>query len=334
MTARRSYPRRVPHGLMFHRFHASPVAGAWQGALTPEEFEQVLLYVGIDRILPAGEWLARLEEDRLGADDLCLTFDDGLRSQLEYALPVLERHSLRAFWFVYSCVFDGRPVKSEVYSYVAGQIGGMATMIGEFLRRCPADLLAQLHSPAYAEYSARICAVAPFYSDADIRYRFLRNNPANQASVEDVMDGILAAHGFSEERVALTLWLRERDLVVLTRSGHHVGLHSYSHPYAIGELSAEAQRDQYGRNLKHIAAVTGRTPDSMSHPLSSYNHDSLTVLAELGIRCGFCANMASAPGEGMSPGRLTLPREDSATLLSMLQRATVHDDNSRRSCVE
>lgn len=317
-----SYRRGVPHGLMFHRFHASPDASTWQGALTPEEFEQILLWVGLDRILPAGEWMARLGQDRLGPDDLCITFDDGLRSQLEFALPILERHGLTAFWFVYSCVFDGVPVRSEIYSYVAGQVGGMPTLIAEFLRRCPPDLLDQLQSDAYTDYAARMRAVAPFYSDADMRYRFLRNNPANQATVEDVMSAILTSHGFVEARVAETLWLRDRDLAALTTSGHHVGLHSYDHPYAIGGMSAVAQRHQYERNLTHVAAATGRTPDSMSHPLGSYNDDSLTVLAGLGIQCGFCAHMAPAGGHDAARRRLTLPREDATTLLSLARQAT------------
>ena len=186
------------------------------------------------------------------------------------ALPVLERYGLTAFWFVYSCVFDGHPVKSEIYSYVAGQTGGMPAMIARFLDACPADVLAQLESTAFATYAARMRDVAPFYSDGDIRYRFIRNNPANATVVEQVMSGIVATHGFSEERVAGTLWLRERDLVALSAAGHNVGLHSYDHPYAIGELSADAQREQYERNLTHIARVTsGDTDLPASHPLNS-----------------------------------------------------------------
>ena len=90
-----------PHGLVFHRFRSSRAVGP-QGALTAEQLERMLRFVGVDRILPPAEWLDRLQRGRLGDEDLCLTFDAGLRSQRDYALPVLEQHGVQAFWFVCS----------------------------------------------------------------------------------------------------------------------------------------------------------------------------------------------------------------------------------------
>jgi peptidoglycan/xylan/chitin deacetylase (PgdA/CDA1 family) len=313
------YRRDGAHGLMFHRFHASPAADAWQGALTPEEFEAVLVHAGLDRILRADEWMSRLAEGRLGPADLCITFDDGLKSQADYALPVLERHGLTAFWFVYSSVFEGRPVRSEIYSYVAGRIGGMPVMIAEFLERCPGDVLAQLESPAYRDYVAGIRPVFPFYSDGDLRYRFLRNNPANEVVVAAVMQQILEAHGFAEAAIARTLWLRQADVAALAAAGHNIGLHSYDHPLAMAALGADEQREQYRRNARDLASVTGVTPDAMSHPLNSYNEDSLAILAALGVRCGFRSNMAET-ARPWPRSRLEFPREDPVTILSMIHK--------------
>jgi peptidoglycan/xylan/chitin deacetylase (PgdA/CDA1 family) len=320
--AQKLYPCGVPHGLMFHRFQSSRVSSTMQGTLTAEDLDRVLRYVGIERILSADEWMIRLGEARLEPGDLCVTFDDGLRSQVDHALPVLDAHGIRAFWFVYTCVFEGQFVKSEIYSQVADRIGGMAAMTGEFLGRCPVELLALLRTPSYAAYAAGMRAIAPFYSEQDLEYRFLRNNPASQSLVETLMDQVVEALGFDPEEIAAALWIDPDDVRALAASGHIVGLHSYSHPYAIGTMDAAAQHKEYHRNAEDLAALIGTAPASMSHPLDSYNQDSLSVLRELGIRCGFRANMSTVPRVAGTPSVLELPREDASTLLSRLPLAT------------
>lgn len=314
------YRRGFPHGLMFHRFHASGGRSHWQGALSSEEFDQILVYVGIDNILSPPEWIARLKNGRLRKDHLCITFDDGLRCQAEYALPVLDQYGLQAFWFVYSCVFGGIPVKSEIYSYVAGQIGGMPRLVEEFLSRCPSQLAEQLDSECFSAYSNRMRQVAPFYSLDDIKYRFLRNVTWNRALVEAVMDQIITERGFGLQELARRLWLGDEDLRTLSARGHHIGLHSYDHPYEMARLSRQEQQDQYAKNYSHLVSATGRPPNCMSHPLNSYNKDSLTILRTLGIQCGFRANVLVPSSAGINASFLELAREDSANLQAMMKQ--------------
>lgn len=308
------YRRDVPHGLMFHRFCAAEDESRPQGALTAADFERILQFVGPERLLAPAEWLDRLAAGELEPHHLCITFDDGVRSQHQHALPVLERHGLKAFWFVYSCVFRGQAVKLEVYAQVAARFGGMPALIAEFLRRAPRDLLAQLNTPEFAAYADHTRASAPFYSLDDLRYRFLRNQPQNRESFESLMDSIIRERGFEPEAVAAHLWLTDADLKSLSHHGHEIGLHSFDHPYSMAGLALDQQREQYRRNFEHVRAATGKPPRSMSHPLNSYNEYTLAVLRELGIQCGFRANMRAGAG-GINPTPLELAREDSALLL-------------------
>ena len=291
----------------------------WPGALSPEDFEKILFFVGLENILSPQEWMSRLENGRLGEHDLCLTFDDGLRCQVEYALPVLEQHDLQAFWFVYSSVFKGIPVKGEIYSYVAGQVGGTRSVTEEFLDRCPPEMLAQLDSDEFTVYANLMREVAPFYSSNDMKYRFLRNRTANKKSFENLMDRILSQRGFDVEEVGRRLWLADSDLKALAKSGHYVGLHSYDHPYDMAQLTREEQHQQYEKNYAHIVAASHSEPRCMSHPLNSYNEDSLTVLGELGIKCGFRANVIPPLCGPVNPSALELAREDSANLFLMMK---------------
>src|SRR5688572_13900391 len=227
---------------MFHRFR-SPGEPPQQGALTMEEFERILLNVGRERILTPFEWIDRLSAGALEPHHICITFDDGLRSQSTHALPVLDRHKLKAFWFVCSCVFEGRPVMSEVYSHAAARLGGMDAFIARFLKRAPQEMLVLLDSPAFADYAARTRGVAPFYSDDDLRYRFLRNRSESRPEFDAVVEELLREHGISPDALASQLWITDAQLRSLAQQGHAIGLHSYDHPYALAELPRQQQRD-------------------------------------------------------------------------------------------
>jgi peptidoglycan/xylan/chitin deacetylase (PgdA/CDA1 family) len=307
---------------MFHRFCPAARTLRPQGALTPDEFDAVLRQVGLQHILPASEWLARVDAGTLRDRDRCVTFDDGLRSQVEHALPVLRRHGLEAFWFVHSCAAEGRPPKAEVYSHLGG-IVGMEKVIGLLLSRCPPDMLQALGTVPFADYSTKMRAAAPFYTEGDLQYRFLRNCPEYRERFETIMDGVAGELGYDLNSLASELWLGDADLRALAESGQVVGLHSYSHPYELAALPPDAQREEYRRNYDHLQRATGRRPVSMSHPLNSYGEETLRVLEQLGIRCGFRANMAPSASGRVNPTRLELAREDSANLLRQV-RPPIH----------
>lgn len=313
-------PRRdIPHGLMFHRFHPEPVADEWQGALTPKELERLLLVVGIDRVLSPTAWLEKMASGGLAPSDVCITFDDGLRSQMDLAMPVLEKHGLKAFWFVYSSVFEGGLVRGEIYSWVAGRCGGMEPFILDLLEQVTPEMKADLTSREFDRYKRRMNEIAAVYSDTDISYRFLRNETRHRAEFDALADSVVRDRGFTLEQAAAELWMGNADIKRLSDQGHEIGLHSYDHPYDLAAMSKPEQRDQYARNAEHIALVTGKRPHTVSHPLNSYNGDTLAVLSEMEIVCGFRANMFPAPSGSVNPSSLELAREDAANLVPYLQ---------------
>ena len=90
-----------PHGVMFHHFYNSdhPMG---QGAISAQEFENIILYLGVDRFLSPEEWSKRAINGKLKQTDLCLTFDDALLCQYDIALPILKKFKLTAFCILIS----------------------------------------------------------------------------------------------------------------------------------------------------------------------------------------------------------------------------------------
>ncbi len=96
-----------PHAIRLHAFTNDRWPGG-PGALDAERFRELLRRVGLERILPAGEFFSRAEAGLLEPDHVCLTFDGNLRCQFDVALPVLREVGLTAFWFVASATLSPR----------------------------------------------------------------------------------------------------------------------------------------------------------------------------------------------------------------------------------
>lgn len=299
------------HGLMFHHFTNGTSHPPGQGAIDARELREMLERVGISRILDPSEWTARALEGRLRDEDLCLTLDDGLLCQYEIALPVFEALGLRAFWFVYSSVFEGAVERLEIYRYFRStafaDVGAFYSTFFEAVRCAHPELWAG----AWARFdSSSYLTDYPFYSEGDRWFRFLRDEVLGVERYNTVMDSILAEAGFDTAAAARHLWLDDDRLRELHAAGHVIGLHSTTHPTRLERLPPEQQKEEYRHNFDHVRRVTGTAPQTAAHPCNSYSAETLRILDGLGIRMAFRSNMATAPEHGL----LELPREDHANL--------------------
>jgi peptidoglycan/xylan/chitin deacetylase (PgdA/CDA1 family) len=296
-----------PHGIMFHHFAGEghpPV----QGALGAEELEALL--DARRSLLPAREWAARAEAGTLAEDDLCLTFDDSLRSAYDVARPVLERRGLTAFWFVYTSVVDGALDPFELDRQFRNRHFPSVDAFHEAFLDVVArgahgeEVRARLRSFDPGTYLAEYT----FYGEGDRRFRFVRDEVLGPARYRASMDALMAARGVERARLAENLWLDAVCLRRLHAAGHVVGLHSHTHPLRMAALPVAEQEKEYATNHERLRAILGEAPLSMSHPSNSYSADTLRVLEGLGIRLGFRTDLVPAAS------RLEHPRQDQAHL--------------------
>jgi peptidoglycan/xylan/chitin deacetylase (PgdA/CDA1 family) len=300
---------------MFHHFfdEAHPRG---QGAISANELEAVLDELGRDNILPPDEWQRRALSGTLGQTDLCLTFDDALRCQYDVALPVLKAMGLKAFWFVYSGVFQGRPEVLEIYRHFRmtafEDLGAFyAEFDGAARARFP-----DAHASGLGGFDPKTYLAAyPFYSDGDRQFRYLRDDVLGPQRYQEVMTSLMEKKGFDPSAIAAQLWMSNEEIRTLDREGHVIGLHSFSHPTRLAELSPDAQRAEYQKNFDHLAATLGKAPTAMSHPCNSYSRDTISVLQEMGIKLGFRSNRTVIEGASM----FEFPREDQANLMRAIR---------------
>ena len=84
---------RAPRVLTYHGVgpqDTPPEHFDWQLRMLRDEFE----------VVSAPELVDRLIEGRIGGDEVCLTFDDGVRNHYTQAWPLLAEHRIPATFFV------------------------------------------------------------------------------------------------------------------------------------------------------------------------------------------------------------------------------------------
>lgn len=317
------YPRKLEHGIMFHHFHNGEHPKG-QGSISKEDFENILNFVGVDRILSPREWLKKLEANELDKQHLCMTFDDALLCQFEIALPILEAYNLKAFWFVYSSVFEGHVGRIEIYRFFRSkyfqkiddfyELFFKKIFASEFSERAKTILKGE-------EEIANLLKMFPFYSINDVKFRLIRDRALTIKSYEAIMDRMILEYGLDLLDMSKVLWMSNDHLQYLNNSDHVVGLHSYSHPTVLADLSYEEQFEEYVKNYRHIKENCGDSPVAMAHPCNSYNGDTLKILEHLGIRCAFRSNMfPKYEGGRLNPNRFEIARQDHANIMRMLGR--------------
>ena len=311
---------------MFHHFHGRRHQIV-QGSISQNDLEDILNFVGIDRFLTPIQWLDKLDSNRLGPQDLCLTFDDGLLCQFDIALPLLEKYRLNAFWFIYSGVFSHNSEEQlkvgnlEIYrAFRCNYFSDINDFYTDFFRQAFESGFAKKASEVVTD--ARIHQFRndfPFYSENDVKYRLIRDVVMDRQEYEYIMDGLIRQHSTDLQELSKGLWMTDDQLRYLADRGHEVGLHSYSHPTALTTLPHPDHKEEYQLNYEHILRVCGSPPVTVAHPTNSYDQETIQILAELGITCGFRSNMASAGAIGqLNPNRYELAREDHSNIQQMV----------------
>jgi len=301
-----------PHGIMFHHFFDAHHPRG-QGAIDADTFDRLIARYR-DRILPPDEWLRRAKAGLLRDTDVCLTFDDALRCQVDVALPVLRARDIQAFWFVYSSVFEGGAETLEIFRYFRTVAFTDFNHFHAEFSSCATALYPHEMRSVTNEAAAAYLTEFTFYSLEDRLYRLARDVALSTQQYDHVLSTMMHDAAFDQQAAKEALWMNDSDLTELTSEGHAIGLHSYTHPTKIEKLPAELQRNEYERNRQHITLATGCAPVSIAHPCGRYNDDTLRILADLGAEVGFRASMA----HGRARSLLEFPREDHANIVGTL----------------
>lgn len=282
---------------MFHHFHNCDQHIPCQGSWDAEKLDFLIEKLNKSyHLLGAQEYMEKACNGTLNPGMICLTFDDGLKCQYDVALPVLEKHNITGFWFIYTLPLatDGRADRMELYHHF--RFSRFQT-IEEFYK-------AFFHFLKTTKYLKQfnvqkeidefdISKYRPdctFYTYEDRLFRYIRSYILKEA-YHDVMFEMMNEYCYDIADAAKKLWMNAEELRKLEKAGHVIGLHSHTHHTNLTSLSYEEQLNEWVQNKNILESILNQSPQAASYPCGNYNADTIKIMKMLGIKVGFADNI-------------------------------------------
>jgi len=307
------------HGIMFHHFHDDGIHTKGQGSIDKDDFYKMINFIGRNNILDADIFFEKFKNNKLKEKEVCLTFDDAIKCQIDVALPVLEELKIKSFFFVYTSMFEGKPDNLEIFRYFRmNYFNNVDEFYNSFYQVLDKDL-----KTFFEDNNDKIKATKikfSHYSIEDIKFRLVRDIFLTKSHYEETMLLMFKEKQFNYKDFFKKLFFQKDDLKRLDSLGHLVGLHSHNHPTLLEKLNYDEQKDEYEKCLSSISNILDKPKNEikyMSHPCGSYNKDTFEILKELGIELGFKQIMTIEPEKGMKKinnSFLEIARQDHARI--------------------
>lgn len=302
---------KVTHAIMFHHFH-NHIHEPAQGSLNENEFRKMIIWLSKRyTILNANEYQSKFELNTLSENEICFSFDDALKCQYDVAVPVMKDLGINAFFFVYSNIFSNNPDYLEIFRlFRTTCFKNIYDFYDKFF-----NLVNQKNPNLYMKQKLvfkkiKYLSDFPFYSCDDKWFRYLRDQFLSKKEYKEIMMYLMNQKKFNIENAKKNLWMSENDLIKIQELGHVLGLHSYSHPTKISELTKSEQASEFKRNYDHLSKIATNTIKVMSHPCGDYNKDTLNILESMNISIGFRSNMSIKKINS----KFEIPREDHSNI--------------------
>ena len=305
----------MAYGLMFHHFWGQEFPEV-QGAITANEFLQIINYIGKENILNADEWLHLAKANKLADNQCCITFDDGLLSQYKIAFPILKELGIKAFWFIYTSILEGKLETLEIFrQFRTAEFDDIDSFYQLFFLEVENEYEITEETITSNKQFKNYLSSFSFYSLNDRKFRFIRDKLLKKSEYDTTMWKLIKKRGIDPKDLAKGSWLEKKNVAALVSEGHMIGLHTHTHPTAMASLSANDQRLEYTKNSEILTSITGEKPVAASYPCGSYNQNTIPILHDLDVEVAFRVNMDIVA----EPNLLEIPREDHMNILRYMK---------------
>lgn len=260
--------------LIFHRVTPEPDP-LFPYEMHARRFDALLRRVSAAfRVMTVGEAHAALSNGSLPRRALAITFDDGYADNAEVALPILQRHGLKATFFVATHFLDG------------GRMWNDTVIEAIRLSTRPQIDLQQLGLGSFELGSTEkrrraIDAVLP-----RIKYMSLSQR-------ETALSLVLESCG--QPTLPADLMMRSEHVRQLHAAGMEIGGHTARHPI-LTEVSDDEARNEIVEGREALQRLIGAPVDVFAYPNGrpgrDYDARHVAIVRELGFRCA----VSTAPG--------------------------------------
>lgn len=298
--------------VMFHYFYDNKKYKKVQGAINAQELEDLILSKKY-KVISAERWLNKYKNKKLEKNEICFSFDDGLKEQKEIALPILEKYKLKAIFNINTYPTINGIDKLEIYRYYRNyyfkNVEEFYKIFFSYLDKNFQDYKKNSELNDFSNYLIK----SKFYSYNDRKFRYFRDVILKEKYYE-IMDELIKKIQNLQE-VKNKIWLKKEDIKNLSDLGHLIGLHTHTHPTNLDELTFSEQLKEFEENKNILEKIIGKRIELAAYPCGKYNKDTFICMNKLGIKFGL-----SATTKENNNHNLLISREDITDILSVKEQ--------------
>lgn len=245
-------------------------------------------------------------------EKLCaITFDDGLRDQWEYALPLMKKYAVAATFFVITATLEGVMPSAHKIHLISSRISmpELVEKFNLFISHAFPEVAALYHIPLdrYLNRKRRHDDVAP------ANFKEMLNNIAPREVSAAFLSALFKELGMSEEEECAKLFMDASQIRTLQDQGFFVETHTHNH-YSLEREAAEVLHKDFHAATTALKNILGKSPTVMAYPYGRPPTDHAT-LGACGVIFGVTAENR-AINTGDHP--LLIPRFDTNDVKSFL----------------
>lgn len=274
--------------------------------ITPEDFrKQLLLLKNQGVFVKPTDLVSNLNEILDSKENhLLITFDDGLKEQFDYALPILDELEIPAIFFVNSINHIDKKVSLVHQIHLVRSVISSGVLFENLVRNTDRKLNQQEILQAHKFYR--------FDNPKSAEIKYFLNVLLDFTSQEKFINSIFTHH-FDENEVVEKLYMSTDEIQQLIKRGY-IGSHTHTHlPLGIYEQETIIQELEISK--KFLETMGGVAIDCVAYPFGTREtatEEVGSLAKQVGYKLGFTTN----PGiNNLSNNPLLLRRYDCNELI-------------------
>lgn len=233
--------------------------------IRPDAFERQLQALSKLGKFISAEDLANtiINGEGLEGNHFLITFDDGLKEQMNLAVPILDRMGIPALFFANSASFIEKKVQSVHKIHLVRSILSSKDLIHM------ADVqLPEMTPSKLSEIGAKGIKHYKYDTEDTAKLKYLLNFTLKESQLQEFIDQLFQ-NNFDELAVNKDLYMSIDDITKLSHQGQ-LGSHGHTHiPMGLQDLST--RRKEIVGSAAMFKKLTGKQPIGFSFPYGSLN---------------------------------------------------------------
>ncbi len=200
----------------------------------------------------------------------CITFDDGYKDFIDYALPILDELKLKSSMYIVSqCISSNLPPWTYIVDYLFVNSKKLnLNVLSNFIDFDKEQLV-------FSNFSERICFGKKLKP-------LMKKMPDSKRKL--IYNQIVAL--FDDVEIPSNLMMNKDEIIEIFNEGVIIGSHSVSHPL-LAQIEDENNIFYELKNSSdYINDITGSFPQTISYPVGSFDERVIEISKKVGYKLG------------------------------------------------